>query len=75
MQLPLVIPRNEGSRLTATSHYDSLFSTFCLDTKSGAKKWRQTRMAPPVLPASAQQNSNVLIVANQLSFHYIVSEP
>ena len=36
-------------------HYENLFSTFCLDTKSGAKKSRQTQMPPAVLPASAQQ--------------------
>jgi hypothetical protein len=33
------------------------FSTFCLDAKGGAKKSRQTQMAPPVLPAHAQQQS------------------
>jgi hypothetical protein len=27
-----------------------MFSTFCLDAKGGAKKSRQTQMAPPVLP-------------------------
>jgi hypothetical protein len=36
---------------------DSCFSTFCLDAKGGAKKSRQTQMAPPVLPAHAQQQS------------------
>jgi hypothetical protein len=33
------------------------FSTFCLDAKGGAKKSRQTQMAPPVLPANARQQS------------------
>jgi hypothetical protein len=26
------------------------YSTFCLEAKGGAKKSRQTQMAPPVLP-------------------------
>jgi hypothetical protein len=50
-------------------------STFCLDAKSGAKKSRQTRMAPPVLPANAQQHSNTLILLNQLGFRCLVSLP
>jgi hypothetical protein len=29
---------------------DGCFSTFCLEAKGGAKKSRQTQMAPPVLP-------------------------
>jgi hypothetical protein len=57
------------------SAFSLFLSTFCLDAKSGAKKWRQTRMAPPVLPASAQQHSNHLIISNQLSFHFGVSNP
>jgi hypothetical protein len=40
-------------------------STFCLDTKSGAKKSRTAQTAPRVCPASAQQHSNHLnIVTN-----------
>jgi hypothetical protein len=35
----------------------AFFSTLCLDAKGGAKKSRQTQMAPPVLPAHAQQQS------------------
>jgi hypothetical protein len=59
MSLPFVIPTQEGSRLIAILLYDNRlsFSTFCLDAKSGAKRSRQTRMAPPVLPANAQQHS------------------
>jgi hypothetical protein len=33
------------------------YSTFCLDAKGGAKKSRQARTAPRVLPAHAQQQS------------------
>jgi hypothetical protein len=29
-----------------------MFSTFCLDAKGGAKKWRQMGTAPRVLPAT-----------------------
>jgi hypothetical protein len=37
-------------------------STFCLDTTKVTKeKSRQTRMAPPVLLANAQQHSEQLI--------------
>jgi hypothetical protein len=71
--LPFVIPTKEGSRLAAIMLYDySLFlSTFCLDAKSGAKKWRHPPAGgPPVLPACAQQHSKALIIANQLSFHF-----
>jgi hypothetical protein len=43
------------------------YSTFCLDAKGGAKKSRQTQMAPPVLPAHAQQQSFLFT-----SFFYFV---
>jgi hypothetical protein len=56
--------------------FDSLFSTFCLDAKSGAKKSRHPPAGgPPVLPASAQQYSTALIIVNQLGLHYGVSNP
>jgi hypothetical protein len=50
-------------------------STFCLDAKSGAKKSRTAQTAPRVCPASAQQHSETLILANQLLFHSKVSMP
>jgi hypothetical protein len=61
--LAFVIPTQEGSYLIAItlSAFSLSFSTFCLHAKSGAKKSRQTRMAPPVLLANAQQHSEQLI--------------
>jgi hypothetical protein len=44
-----------------------MFSTFCLDATGGAQKWKQTQMAPPVLPAYARQQS-----LQHLPFTYFV---
>ena len=46
---------------------DSCFSTFCLDAKGGAKKSRQTQMAPPVLPPT-HNNSHHFIHHSFTSF-------
>jgi hypothetical protein len=69
MPLALVIPTKEGSRLAAIilSAFSLSLSTFCLDTKSGAKKSSTAQTAPRVCPASAQQHSNSLNSANHLS--------
>jgi hypothetical protein len=67
MPRPFVIPTKEGSHLRTITLFDSslFFSTFCLDVKIAAKKWRTAQTTPRVCPASAQQHSKALIMLNQ----------
>jgi len=39
-----------------------LFSTFCLDTKGGKQEIKANPTAPPVWPASAQQQFDTLVI-------------